>query len=152
VERLFVVLADDTEQETKKVISSFIDQSDPKVWPPWPWPPWGDDNDPGKDKDKDKDKDKKGPKMNKTLEAHKLAKAVVEFEAKLANASLDLCVGVESYFYATVLTIKSAGISCSRTHLQHTILFHFLTLPTPCHRFTFLLTFLRSPRVLSQFK
>lgn len=95
MERLLVVLADEAEKEAKRAqldtSSAFIDRSDPKVWPPWPWPPWGDDNDPGKDKDKDKDKDK--PKINKTLEAQKLAKAVVEFEAKLANASLDLCVG-----------------------------------------------------------
>jgi endothelin-converting enzyme len=98
VERLLhVALADEAEQEAKKaqpiISSSLIEQSDPEVWPPWPWPPWGDDNGPDKDKDKDKDK----PKINKTHEAHKLAKAVVEFETKLAKASLDLYVRSEDY-------------------------------------------------------
>ena len=90
MERLLVALAEDTEQEqgANNSQATVIDQSKPGVWPPWPWPPWGDDN------DDDDDKDKGKPKVNKTLEAHKLAKAVVEFEAKLANASLDLCVAV----------------------------------------------------------
>lgn len=100
MERLLVVLAEEAEKEAKKarlgISSALIDRSDPKVWPPWPWPPWGDDNDPGKDKDKEK------PKINKTLEAQKLAKAVVEFEAKLANASLDLCVGVGCHLCVSV--------------------------------------------------
>ena len=87
MERLLVALANEAEQEAKKGDSSaFVEQ--PKVWPPWPWPPWGDDNDPNKDKDKDKER----PKINKTLEIHKFAKEVVDFEAKLANASLDLYV------------------------------------------------------------
>ena len=90
VERLLAALANEAEQEAKRdqsgFPSAFVEQS--KVWPPWPWPPWGDDNDPNKDKDKEKEK----PKINKTLEIHKLAKEVVDFEAKLANASLDLYV------------------------------------------------------------
>lgn len=49
-----------------------------RVWPPWPWPPWGDDDD---------DKPE-----NRTERAHKLAKAVIEFEKKIADASLDLDV------------------------------------------------------------
>ena len=51
-----------------------------RVWPPWPWPPWGDDDD-GEDKPE-----------NRTTRAKKLSKAVIEFEKKIANASLDLDV------------------------------------------------------------
>ncbi|KAH7107511.1 zincin [Auriculariales sp. MPI-PUGE-AT-0066] len=43
-------------------------------WPPWPWPPWNDDDD-GAD--------------NRTTRAKRLAKAVVTFETRLANASAD---------------------------------------------------------------
>ncbi|KAI0748278.1 Metalloprotease [Daedaleopsis nitida] len=49
-----------------------------RVWPPWPWPPWGDDDD---------DKPE-----NRTERAHKLAKAIIAFEKKIAEASLDLDV------------------------------------------------------------
>ena len=83
VERLLVVLAEETDEVLKQRRPSspaFVNNADAKVWPPWPWPPWGDD---------DKDPEKKKPK-NKTLGVSKLAKAVVEFEAKLANASLNL--------------------------------------------------------------
>jgi endothelin-converting enzyme len=47
------------------------------VWPPWPWPPWDDDDnedDPG----------------HRPKNATELAEEVVEFEWKLARASLDL--------------------------------------------------------------
>lgn len=47
-------------------------------WPPWPFPPWD-----GDDGDKD---DKKPKPINYT----KLAKSIVKFEKKIANASLDL--------------------------------------------------------------
>ena len=56
------------------------------MWPPWPWPPWGDDDD---------DKQKKNPK-NKTEKAYKLAKKVLRFEKKIADASLDLYVPIPS--------------------------------------------------------
>jgi len=82
VERLLVALAEETDEDSKQRRPSspaLVNNADPEVWPPWPWPPWGDEKDP----------EKKKPK-NKTLGISKLAKAVVEFEAKLANASLDL--------------------------------------------------------------
>ena len=47
------------------------------VFPPSPWPPWGDDD------------DDDGPKHD-PKNATELAKLVVEFEWKLARASLDL--------------------------------------------------------------
>lgn len=50
------------------------------VWPPWPWPPWGDDDNDDKDK------------LNKTERARILAKKVVKFESRIADASLDLSV------------------------------------------------------------
>ncbi|KAH7340514.1 hypothetical protein B0J17DRAFT_651639 [Rhizoctonia solani] len=45
------------------------------VWPPWPWPPW---NDPKHGDEKPKER------------AERLAKAVVKFETRLAEAGLDL--------------------------------------------------------------
>ncbi|KAM5533255.1 hypothetical protein V8D89_013032 [Ganoderma adspersum] len=48
-----------------------------KVWPPWPWPPWGDDD------------DGNSPE-NRTERAQRLAKEVIKFEKRIANASLDL--------------------------------------------------------------
>ncbi len=56
-------------------------EKEQKLWPPWPWPPWGDDDNDGK----------KAP-LNKTERAKRLAKKVVKFEQKIANASLDLYV------------------------------------------------------------
>ncbi|EGN96086.1 hypothetical protein SERLA73DRAFT_112168 [Serpula lacrymans var. lacrymans S7.3] len=54
------------------------------VWPPWPWPPWEGDDD-GDDGDHDR------PLPEDPLHrAHELAKKVVEFEAEIAAASLDL--------------------------------------------------------------
>ncbi len=54
-------------------------------WPPWPWPPWGDDDDDEK------------PHLNKSEKAHELAKEVVYFERRLANASLDLYATLFQY-------------------------------------------------------
>ena len=65
------------------------------MWPPWPWPPWGDDDD---------DKQKKSPK-NKTEKAYKLAKKVLRFEKKIADASLDLYVLIPSSNINTVVNI-----------------------------------------------
>lgn len=82
VERLLIALAEEAEEDLKRrsIISAvFTDNTDANIWPPWPWPPWGDDDKPDTDKP-----------VNKTLEAHKVSKAIVEFESKLANASLDL--------------------------------------------------------------
>ncbi|EJF65996.1 metalloprotease [Dichomitus squalens LYAD-421 SS1] len=68
-----------TEEETHKLV---VHEERLRVWPPWPWPPWGDDD----------DGDKDSPKENRTERAHRLAKAVIEFEKRIANASLDLDV------------------------------------------------------------
>ena len=66
-----------------------VSNEDSDNWPPWPWPPWdGDGN--GGDGDEDED-DGGGKRANKTLTAHELAKKIVKFERKLAQASLDLC-------------------------------------------------------------
>ncbi|RPD66296.1 Metalloprotease [Lentinus tigrinus ALCF2SS1-7] len=48
-----------------------------RVWPPWPWPPWGDDDDGDKP-------------ANRSERAKKHSKAIIEFEQKIANISLDL--------------------------------------------------------------
>ena len=53
-----------------------------KFWPPWPWPPWGGDD--------GGDDDKGGKRLNKSERAKARAKKVVEFEKRIANASLDL--------------------------------------------------------------
>jgi endothelin-converting enzyme len=62
------------------------DKSRSNVWPPWPWPPWeGDEpSHPGDGSDNGRD--------TATKRAKKLAKQVVQFETKIANASLDLDV------------------------------------------------------------
>lgn len=60
--------------------SPLVNQAE-SVWPPWPWPPWGEDDD-------DKDGGKKP--ANQTERARELAKKVVKFETRIANASLDL--------------------------------------------------------------
>ncbi|KAJ7582636.1 Metalloprotease [Mycena floridula] len=86
IEDLLLALAEEEEvligraMDHDKTVSlpSLVDQDD--AWPPFPWPPWGDSGD---------DDDKKS---NKTEVAHKLAKKVLEFETRLAAASLDLDV------------------------------------------------------------
>lgn len=60
-----------------------INDEDANVWPPWPWPPWGGDDD---------DDDEGDKPHNRTLEIQQLAREVVKFERKLAQASLDLYV------------------------------------------------------------
>lgn len=54
-----------------------------RVWPPWPWPPWGPE-------DPDNPDDPDRTPINRTEEAKKLAKGIIAFEKKIANASLDL--------------------------------------------------------------
>ncbi|KAF5373184.1 hypothetical protein D9758_001653 [Tetrapyrgos nigripes] len=75
---------------------SFTAQSE-NVWPPWPWPPWGGDGDDGDD-----DKPE-----NQTVKAYKLAKKVLQFETKLADASLDLDI----LFQDPVATYNPAPLS-----------------------------------------
>ena len=92
MERLLVTLADAEDAETQRKSSLqrdspvLVSNEDSNTWPPWPWPPWDDDDD-GDEEDDGGDKP-----INKTLRAHDLAKKVVKFERKLAQASLDLCV------------------------------------------------------------
>ena len=70
---------DDVKSEAKIDVKMAVQDTEQqqKLWPPWPWPPWGDDD------------NKKEP-MNKTEHAKRLAKKVVKFEQKIADASLDL--------------------------------------------------------------
>jgi endothelin-converting enzyme len=87
VERLLVTLADAednaSQQEIREDFPVLVSNEDSVTWPPWPWPPW--------DGDDDDEDDGGGKHVNKTLRAHELAKKIVKFERKLAQASLDLC-------------------------------------------------------------
>ena len=94
MERLLLTLADAEEnasqQEIRRDSPVLTSNEDSDTWPPWPWPPWEGDGD--GDGDGDEDEDDGGKRVNKTLRAHELAKKIVKFERKLAQASLDLCV------------------------------------------------------------
>ncbi|KAF8654168.1 hypothetical protein AX16_003697 [Volvariella volvacea WC 439] len=90
VESLFYTLSEEDEalqQVQEQSQSTFsIKNDEVTYWPPWPWPPWDDDgNEPGKNPGDDKP-------TNRSRQARKLAKKVVEFETKIAAASLDLDV------------------------------------------------------------
>ncbi|TDL24747.1 endothelin-converting enzyme 1 [Rickenella mellea] len=81
---ILIALSDETEQKSQVLNMQTQTTETANVWPPWPWPPWGDDDD-------DDDDGKKGEKKkNSTERARDLARDVVEFEHKLAEASLDL--------------------------------------------------------------
>ncbi|KAF7793093.1 hypothetical protein EIP86_004200 [Pleurotus ostreatoroseus] len=89
LERLLIVLADEEEKllseaEALQPSNVAVYEERLRVWPPWPWPPWG----PEDPDDPDDGGDHKP--INRTEEAKKLAKAIIKFERKLANASLDL--------------------------------------------------------------
>jgi endothelin-converting enzyme len=89
LERLIIAVADEddedlTESPGQKAPGLTVHEERLRVWPPWPWPPW-DPQDPDHP-----DQPGDGKPLNRTKEAPKLAKAIVEFEKKLANASLDL--------------------------------------------------------------
>lgn len=75
VERLLFTLSEEEEKLQRQATPTLVDNTDP--WPRWPWPPYPDDDD---------DEDEK---PNRTETAHKLAKKVIKFETRLANASLD---------------------------------------------------------------
>ena len=62
-----------------------VSNEDSDRWPPSPWPPWEGDGDGDEDEDDGGDE-----RVNRTLRAHELAKKIVKFERKLAQASLDL--------------------------------------------------------------
>jgi endothelin-converting enzyme len=78
LEQLLVIHYEEKKRPPQALVNN---QDSTNTWPPWPWPPWddgGDDNDDGD-----------GPK-DRPKNATKLAKEVVKFERKLAQASLDL--------------------------------------------------------------
>ena len=85
VERLLLAITEEEEKDVSQSSPVLVDNDDDTVWPPWPWPPWGDDD----DDDGHKGDDKGG---NRSHEIKVLAKKVVAFERKLAQASLDLWV------------------------------------------------------------
>jgi endothelin-converting enzyme len=74
VERLLYTLSEEEEKLQRQPTPTLVDNTN--VWPSWPWPPW---DSPDDDEDK----------PNRTETAHKLAKQVIKFETRLANASLD---------------------------------------------------------------
>lgn len=76
VERLLFTLSEEEEKLQQHPTPTLVDNS--QIWPSWPWPPW--------DGPDDDDEDEK---PNRTAAAHKLAKQVVKFETRLANATLD---------------------------------------------------------------
>lgn len=80
---MLLTLSEEAEIEKAPTDAVLITNEDANVWPPWPWPPWGGDDD---------DNDGDDEPRNRTLEIQKLAREVVKFERKLAQASLDLYV------------------------------------------------------------
>ncbi|KAJ7445711.1 Metalloprotease [Mycena galericulata] len=74
VERLLFTLSEEEEKLQKQPTATIVENAN--VWPTWPWPPYPDDDDDDE-------------KPNRTEIARKLAKQVVKFETKLANATLD---------------------------------------------------------------
>jgi endothelin-converting enzyme len=77
LERLLVIHYGTKEKRHPEVLVN--NENSETVWPPWPWPPW--------DGDDDDDTDRPG---HRPKNATQLAEEVVEFEWKLARASLDL--------------------------------------------------------------
>ncbi|KAF5358499.1 hypothetical protein D9756_001692 [Leucocoprinus leucothites] len=88
VERLLTILDDGSDlddelglaQDDKQTRFSTKEKTQ-RIWPPWPWPPWDGDDDGG-------DGGEDEPPRHRDI--HGLAKKVVEFESKMAQASLDL--------------------------------------------------------------
>jgi endothelin-converting enzyme len=77
------------------------------VWPPWPWPPWEGDDD-----------DDNGPPKHGPKNATELASEVVEFEWKLARASLDLLVRCRKHNFIILTVTQGHFIPRSSVHLQ----------------------------------
>lgn len=59
-----------------------IKKESQRIWPPWPWPPWDGDDDSGGGGGEDE------PPKHRDIRG--LAQKVVEFESRMARASLDL--------------------------------------------------------------
>ena len=85
LERLIIATADEDDEDLSLLPPAglAVHEERLRVWPPWPWPPW----DP-----EDPDKPGKDEPINRTKEAPKLARQIIELEKKIANASLDLDV------------------------------------------------------------
>ena len=87
LERLIIATADEEDDLSSLSSTSLaVHEERLRVWPPWPWPPW-DPEDPDEPGDGGEHKP-----INRTKEASKLAEEIIEFEKKIANASLDLYV------------------------------------------------------------
>lgn len=83
VQLLYDLDNEDEEFIMREEIGKLIQQdTSENVWPPWPWPPWDGDDD-----DDKLPKPKPGPRKPDTPDVQ--AKKVVEFEKKIADASLD---------------------------------------------------------------
>lgn len=88
VERFLTILDEDDEDLVENIANDYnqigfsTKEKTKTVWPPWPWPPWDGDDDDGGDGGKDK------PPKHRDI--RKLAEKVVNFERKMAKASLDL--------------------------------------------------------------
>ncbi|KAI0341783.1 Metalloprotease [Trametopsis cervina] len=96
LERLLLSIIDEDEDAEEKGVehdsqATPVHQERLRVWPPWPWPPW-DGEDPDDPDHPGDEPHKPHEPVNRTEEAHILAIKIVEFERKLANASLDLDV------------------------------------------------------------
>lgn len=89
VERFLTILDEDDESLVENIANDHSQtgfstkEKTETVWPPWPWPPWDGDDDGG-------DGGGGGDKPPKHRDNHKLAGKVVDFERKMAKASLDL--------------------------------------------------------------
>ncbi|KAJ6606496.1 Metalloprotease [Mycena vulgaris] len=84
VERLLFTLSEEEEKLQQYPTPTLVENMN--VWPSWPWPPW------------DQDGDDEEKKPNRTEAAHKMAKEVVKFETRVANASLDADAYQDQFF------------------------------------------------------
>ncbi|PPR08078.1 hypothetical protein CVT24_010539 [Panaeolus cyanescens] len=92
---------------------ALANNEDANVWPPWPWPPWGGDDDDDKP-------------LNRTQRIHKLAKHVVEFERRLARASLDLDILYQDPI-ATYNPVQLSNLTSTLTQINFPTYFSTFT-------------------------
>ncbi|KAJ7632180.1 hypothetical protein FB45DRAFT_1057317 [Roridomyces roridus] len=83
VERLLVTLAEEQKLQSRPGTPTLVENA---AWPSWPWPPYPDEGE-GED-----------DKPNRTEIAHSMAKKVIKFESRLANASLDADAYQDPFF------------------------------------------------------
>ncbi|KAJ7684669.1 hypothetical protein DFH06DRAFT_1156294 [Mycena polygramma] len=91
VERLLFTLSEEEEKLQQRATPTLVENT---AWPSWPWPPWDGDDD-GEEK------------PNRTEAAHKLAKKVVKFESRIANATLDADAYQDPFFTYNRLPLKN---------------------------------------------